>query len=250
MGTGDPQACCPRCPAPTCPAPLHDQQGVPLLVHNGLRHAHSHRAHLVVLRQVLLAQHHAVRQARAAGGKRAAGQSPPASCLPPCRPPRHPCTHLMQWAAVSTHWGAMRVPPQVWCQALLLMYCSEICNGTGTASERECPLPRPHPVPVPPLPAMASCGPGHLHRPPPGRPAPVPRPADRIRRLRDTRQRHLSDRPRPSAGATAGAGLPSSLPRPLRAACTHRSPAAQRDTELPAWLCRTQVLLCGHAPLL
>lgn len=102
-----------------------------------------------------------------------------------------------------------------------------------------------HPVPMPPapgwvpgvtapatpctLPATASCGLRHPHRPPRGCPAGVARPAARIRRLHDTRNRDISDH-RGTLVDTGGTCCPPK-PRLL----THRSPAAQQDTEPPAW---------------
>lgn len=94
---------------------------------------------------------------------------------PPVRttatPPLALNTHLMQWAAVSTQLGAMRVPPQVWDQPPERLRCSEICEGRGAASERVRPPPRlppPHP-PYLPRPAVgpsvfAAYHPGAQHR--------------------------------------------------------------------------------------
>lgn len=102
----------------------------------------------------------------------------------------------MQWAAVSTHCGAMRVPPQVWDQDPERLYCSEICKGKG-GQNRNVPMAVPHgcpppcPCPCAPLPAMASCGLRRLHRPPHGSSAVVARRAGRTRRLCDTRQRDI-----------------------------------------------------------
>lgn len=53
---------------PCCHHPLlHDEVGVPVLVHDEVLHLRHHGA-VVLHSQVVLAQHHAVRQARAAGG--------------------------------------------------------------------------------------------------------------------------------------------------------------------------------------
>lgn len=63
-------------------------------------------------------------------------------------PSPFPITHLKQWAAVSTQLGAMRVPPHVWLQPPLRLYCSEIWEGTGAAWGQVAGRP----VPTPPAP--------------------------------------------------------------------------------------------------
>lgn len=60
---------------------LHDEEGIPFLMDDRLLHTHGHRTGLIILAQVLLAQHHTVGQGRAARERE--GVSAPTDILPP-----------------------------------------------------------------------------------------------------------------------------------------------------------------------
>lgn len=84
-------------PPPALRRDSHDEEGVPLLVDDGLLHRHGHLAGLSLL-QVLLPQQHSVGPLGAGGGRAEGGEEVGWGAEPPPGKPPPP-------APQGTHWG-------------------------------------------------------------------------------------------------------------------------------------------------